>query len=90
MGERFYAVDRVTSDKAIVVDDEGRAQSVPLTRFKGGIAETMVLRVPIDDSGEPDWAAATVDPDETERRRRKSAQFLQALQEHDPGADADL
>lgn len=90
MNERFYAVDRVASDNAIVVDDEGRAQTVPLTEFRRGIAETMVLRVPIDNAGEPTWSAAVVDPDETERRRRKSAQFLKALQQDEPGSGSDV
>ncbi len=86
MAERYYAVDRISAQTAIVVDEEGRAASIPLRRFKKGIAESMVLRVPIDDGGEPDWLAAEVDAAETERRRRKSQEFLQALQEHDVGA----
>lgn len=89
MNERFFTVDRVSSNDAIVVDDEGRARTVPLSEFTGGIAETMVLRVPIDNAGEPTWSAAVVDPHETERRRRKSAQFLQALQQDEPGSGSD-
>ncbi len=82
---RYFAVDRISAQMATLVDEQGRALSVPLRRFKKGIAETMVLRVPLDSAGEPDWLAAEVDTEETERRRRKSHEFLQALQEHDVG-----
>jgi hypothetical protein len=87
MSERFFAVDKISAEKAILVDDEGRALSIPLSQFQGGIAETMVLRVPLNEGGEPNWYAAVVDTQETERRRRKSQQFLRALQEHEPGGD---
>ena len=87
MGECYFAVDRISAQAAIVVDDQGRARSIPLNHFQGGIAESMILRVPIDDAGEPNWVAAMVDTAETERRRRKSQQFLKALQEDEPGGD---
>lgn len=90
MDECYFAVDRISSGYATVVDDRGRARSVPLHQFKGGIAETMVLRVPVDASGDPNWQAAVVDTSETERRRRKSAQFLQTLREHDPGDEVEV
>jgi hypothetical protein len=83
MPDQYFAVDRISAGQAIVVDDQGRARSVPLRQFKRGIAETMVLRVPLDEAGEPNWLGAEVDAGETERRARKSAQFLRVLQEQD-------
>jgi hypothetical protein len=71
-GEHFLAVDRVHENDAVILDDHGRAFTVPLKELPEGVAARSVLRVVVADDGEPDWASAAVDEGETERRKRLS------------------
>jgi hypothetical protein len=83
---RFYMVDRISSREAVLVDDQGHAFSVPLNHFRRGIAENMVVRVPVEDDAPLDWSSATVDQDETERRAREAQSILERLRERDANA----
>ena len=83
MATRFYMVDRISAREAVLVDDQGHASTIPLRHFRGGIAENMVLRVPIEDGATLDWASATVDQDETERRARQAKTMLEQLRAQD-------
>jgi len=62
--ERFYAVNRIEVNVAVLVDDQGRTASVPLDRLPAGTT----LRVPLDDTV-PNWTRAFIDADEKARRQ---------------------
>ncbi len=83
---RFYMVDRISAREAVLVDDQGRAVTIPLGHFRRGIAENMVLRVPVEDGTTLDWASATVDQDETERRALRAHAMLEQLREREADA----
>jgi hypothetical protein len=65
--ERFYAVDRLETAVAVLVDDQGRTASVPLDRLPAGTTTGIVLRVPLDETV-PNWSRSFIDRDETARR----------------------
>jgi len=66
--ERYYAVDRIESGVAVLIDDQGRTASVPLDRLPAGTSDGIVLRVPLDDTV-PNWSRAFIDSDESARRQ---------------------
>ncbi|MFQ6044851.1 MAG: DUF3006 domain-containing protein [Gemmatimonadales bacterium] len=81
--EHLYFVDQIEAGKAVLVDDTGRATSVPLDQLPDGLEERVVLRAAVDESHGVDWASATVDIEETERRKRASGALLEKLRETD-------
>lgn len=87
--ERYYAVDQLKRRWAVVIDDEGRTQQVSRGQLPSRLTEGDVLRVPLEE-GHPDWGAARVDPEETERRRREAQRLIDRLRERDPGGDIEL
>jgi hypothetical protein len=86
---KFFAVDRVESGVAIMMDDDLNELAVSVSQFRGPVIEGTVMKVPISDKG-PDWGAGM--PDEKEKNRRLSvAQAkLRQMQRKDPGGDLDL
>ena len=89
VNERFYAVDRFEGPSAVLLDDAGRAITVPAARFPPKLKEGDVLRVPEKD-GTLDWGRAVIDKRETERRRSDAKHKLDELKERDPGGDVTL
>ncbi len=89
--ERLYTVDTVDGDTANLIDDQGRAISVSVYLLPRGIAEGIVVRVPVGKDGTHDWAISVPDSGETDRRRRTSQQMLRDLEgesgEQDTPAD---
>jgi len=81
---RFWTVDHVGKSDVVLVDDEGRATTLPQARLPAGIAKLSVLAVEIDAAGTPDWTTAAIDDAETERRRRKSEEIGSKLRYSDP------
>jgi hypothetical protein len=81
---RFWTVDHVGKTDVVLVDDEGRATTLAQARLPSGIVKLTVLAVEIDAAGTPDWATATIDEAETERRRRKSEDIGSKLRFSDP------
>ena len=78
-GEHFLAVDRVHQSDAVILDDHGRAFTVPLNDLPEGVEVRSVLRVVVADDGVPDWSSAAIDEGETERRKRLSADLTDEL-----------
>jgi hypothetical protein len=88
--ELYYTVDRIRKGRAILVGDAGDESEVVLGDLPAALTEGDVLRVPLDKEGASDWAAARIDTEETERRRREARRILQELRRRDPGGDIDL
>lgn len=79
----LWVVDKIHADHVVVVCDDGRAASVAPDRLPDGIRERDVLRAASDEKGTPDWTSATLDRDETERRRQQSAEWVKTLRKTD-------
>lgn len=88
--ERFYAVDRVSREDALLISDAGDEVMVPLSELPAASREGCVLRVPVGPSGELDWPEARIDDEETVRRRAEAEKLLRQLRERDPGGDVQL
>ena len=88
--ELYYTVDRIRRGRAILVGDAGDESKVVLGDLPAALTEGDVLRVPLDEEGTLDWAAARIDTEETERRRREAQRILQELRRRDPGGDIEL
>lgn len=79
----LWVIDKIHTDHVVLVRDDGRAASVPPDRLPNGIRERDVLRAEGDDDGTPDWTSATLDREETERRRRQAAEWVKTLRKTD-------
>lgn len=88
--EVFYAVDRLEGEVAVLIADSGESTTVPVRELPTGIGERMVLRVPKDREGRPDWRSARIDEAETKRRKREAQEALKELRKRDPGGDIKL
>lgn len=82
--ERLFTVDRVHEREATLLDEHARALTLPLTELPERLQENTVLRVPVSEWGQPEWQAARIDVDETERRRNESAQIAEKLRHSGP------
>jgi hypothetical protein len=84
MASRHHlAVDKVHTSDAVILDDTGRAFTVPLSALPPELAERTVLEVLVADDGTPDWSTATIDEVETQRRQRLSADLTEKLRGSD-------
>lgn len=88
--ELIYTVDRVRKGRAILIGDAGDELDVVLGDLPAALAEGAVLRVPLNNDGALDWAAARIDTEETERRRREAQRIIEELRRRDPGGDIEL
>ena len=78
-----FSVDRLHESDAVLVDDHGRALTVPRGQLPQGIAERAVIRVEVDAAGTPNWGTAQLDPDEAKKHKRDSDELSQKLRESD-------
>lgn len=85
-------IDRIEGPIVILDDDQGGGITLPLERLPGGQAwtEGLVIRVPLDPQGRPDWRSAQADHAETKRRLDDAAETLKRLERRDPGGDVTL
>ena len=88
--ERQYVVDRIEGVVAVLVGDSGEEAAVPLADLRFAPAEGLVVRVPLDDAGNPEWGNAAPDEAATEKRRRHLKRVLRGLRGRDPGGDISL
>ena len=65
---RYYAVDHVNGQIAVLADDEGRSVALPLARLPEGVAKGKVLSIRLDNAGTPSWSTAEIDEEEAKRR----------------------
>ena len=86
-----FAVDRLEGDIAVLVGDDGRQLDIPRRQLpKDGQREGAVLRVEINEEGEPVWGHARVDREEERRRIADARERLRRLKATDPGGDISL
>jgi hypothetical protein len=86
---RALTVDRVEGKVAVLVDDNGRAANVELSRLPPGAREGSVLRAP-DRYGKPDFSAMTLDDEEMKRRVGVVGAAQKKMGAGDPGGDIRL
>jgi hypothetical protein len=65
---RYYAVDQISGQIAVLADDEGRNVALPLARLPKGISAGCVLSIRLDNAGTPAWSTAEIDVEEASRR----------------------
>lgn len=86
----FYSVDRLEHAVAVLVGDDGVGLDVLKQSLPVKVREGMVLRVPLDADGHPNWSSATIDDAERERRVQQARDRLDRLRGTDPGGDVVL
>ncbi len=79
-----WTVDHVGPDRAVLVDDKGRAVTLSLSDLPAGLEKLAVLTVEVPDDGVVDWSHANVDAEETDRRRQSSEDISKRLRLSDP------
>jgi hypothetical protein len=82
-------IDRIEGPVVVLDDDRGGGITLPLDRLPGGHSwtEGLVIRVPLDRDGRPDWRSAQPDHAETRRRLDDAGETLKRLQQRDLGGD---
>jgi len=80
MRTEFFAVDRIEEQTVVLQDGEGRDHPVSSSTLGPTLTEGSVLRVSVDDRGNAHWETATVDDDETARRRAQAQDRIDELQ----------
>jgi len=85
------AVDRLESSTALLIADDGREFVVPRKSLpQDGRREGAILRVELNDAGDPVWSTARVDVAEERRRLEDARRRLDVLKRSDPGGDISL
>ncbi len=88
--EQRYAVDRLDAATAVLIDENGHAIVIPKNRLGVAPEEGMILFIPVDSSGTPNWYEARVDQEAAEEARKEARKILDELKERDPGGDVKL
>ena len=78
---RYYAVDRINGQIAVLADDEGRHVALPLARLPRGVTRGTVLSIPLDRAGTPAWSSAEIDEEEAKRRAAEAERLRKGLKE---------
>ncbi len=85
--EQRYAVDRLTATTAVLIDESGNTIAIPKNRLGVTPEEGMILFIPVDSSGTPNWYEARIGQEATEEARKEARKILDELKERDPGGD---
>jgi hypothetical protein len=88
--EQRYTVDRLSAATAVLIDESGNTIAIPKNRLGVAPKEGMILFIPVDSSGTPDWHGARIDQEGTEEARKEAQKTLDELKERDPGGDVKL
>ena len=78
---RYYAVDQITGQIAVLADDEGRNVALPLARLPKGISAGSVLSIRLDNAGTPAWSTAEIDDAEAKRRSEEAERLESEMKE---------
>ncbi len=76
---QFYLVNGIEENRAVLVADSGGEFSITLDQLPAGLAEGLVLLVPLDITGKPNWSLARIDEPRTARCNREAAELLDAF-----------
>ncbi len=88
--EQRYTVDRLNAATAVLIDENGNTIAIPKNRLGVTPEEGMVLFIPVNNSGTPNWDGARIDQEATEEARDEARKILDELKERDPGGDVKL
>ncbi len=88
--EHRYAVDRIDAGTVVLVDEDGRSTALPKSRFCLTLEEGMILFVPVDGSGTPDWYASRGDHAAADEITQEAQDDLDKLRGRDPGGGVKL
>jgi hypothetical protein len=86
----YYAVDRLEGDRAVLVNDRREQVELAVSSLPFRVREGMVLLIPVDRNGRPEWFRAVRDEGEERRRLKEGADRLERLRRRDPGGDISL
>ena len=78
---RYYAVDQLNGQIAVLADDEGRSVALPVARLPKGVKKGCVLLIRLDNAGTPAWSSAEIDEDEAERRVAENERLTKELKD---------
>jgi hypothetical protein len=84
------AVDRIEKGTVVFESDDGRRFEVPAKSIHDRPSEGTIYRVAVDAAGNPLWATAQADPEETARRRMDLSRRMKARRDRDDGGDIEL
>lgn len=88
---RWYAVDRIEGDRVVLIgDDDRRPVELPAASLPFPLREAMVLAVPLDAHGCPQWGRAERDEAEERRRLDEGRARIERLRLRDPGGDISI
>ena len=79
---RYYAVNQINGQIAVLTDDDGRSVALPLARLPAGVALGSMLSIRLDNAGTPSWSSAELDEEEARRRFSKSDGVDSGSKEH--------
>ena len=79
----FFAIDRIEGNTAVVLGEDGKDHAVPIGALPPTSQEGSILRVDLDDQGDPDWNTARVDEQETHRRIAEARARIEELRNRD-------
>ncbi len=88
--EQRYTIDRLSAATAVLIDENGNTIAIPKERLGITPEEGMILFIPVDSSGTPNWYEARVDQEATEEAHKEAKKILDELKEGDPGGDVKL
>ena len=74
----------------LVEDGTGRTLDVDRSLMTTSVDEGTVLRAPVTEEGDPDWALAEPDEELRQRRLGEARDVLEELKGRDPGGDVVL
>jgi hypothetical protein len=83
MRTKFFAIDRIEGNTAVVQSEDGKDHAVPIGALPPTSQEGSVLRVDLDDQDDPDWNTARVDEQETHRRIAEARARIEELRNRD-------
>ena len=78
---RYYAVDQLNGQIAVLADDEGRSVALPLARLPKGVTKGCVLAIRLDNAGTPAWSSAEIDEEEAKRRSEETERLNEELKD---------
>ncbi len=78
---RYYAVDQLNGQIAVLADDEGRSVALPVARLPKGVTKGSVLSIRLDNAGTPSWSSAEIDEDEAKRRTDEAERMDKELKD---------
>jgi len=88
--EQRYTVDRIDAATVVLIAEHGHTTVIPKNRLGVKLEKGMILFIPVDRSGTPNWYKARVDQEAAEEERKEAQKIPDELEERDPGSDVKL